>query len=393
VRDVFVVDAVRTPTGVRNGSLSGLRPDDNLGFLLSHLVNERLSMDPATVEDLVCGCVTQIGEQSMDIGRNALLLGGLPVSIAGVTVNRLEGSGQAAMALAAQAIMSGEMDVVIACGVESMSRQPMGSDGFGDHVAHLGTGISPRLCDRLGDLYSQGMAAELLAERWGFSRDEMDGYALHSHARASAAIASGLYETELVPVEVNAADGRTMLLRSDEGVRSDLTLDELAALAPAFKPGGVITSGNSGQAADGAAAVLLAAAERCSELGLVPKARHVCSAVCGEDPSLAPAGHISATRHALGKAGLRIEDIDLFEVNESFAAVPMAWMRELEPPRPESVNAWGGAIANGNPLGASGIKLVCTLISGLARTGGRYGLLATCTGMGMGAATILERIP
>jgi len=393
VRDVFVVDAVRTPTGVRNGSLSGLRPDDNLGFLLSHLVNERLSMDPATVEDLVCGCVTQIGEQSMDIGRNALLLGGLPVSIAGVTVNRLEGSGQAAMALAAQAIMSGEMDVVIACGVESMSRQPMGSDGFGDHVAHLGTGISPRLCDRLGDLYSQGMAAELLAERWGFSRDEMDGYALHSHARASAAIASGLYETELVPVEVNAADGRTMLLRSDEGVRSDLTLDELAALAPAFKPGGVITSGNSGQAADGAAAVLLAAAERCSELGLVPKARHVCSAVCGEDPSLAPAGHISATRHALGKAGLRIKDIDLFEVNESFAAVPMAWMRELEPPRPESVNAWGGAIANGNPLGASGIKLVCTLISGLARTGGRYGLLATCTGMGMGAATILERIP
>jgi len=390
---VFVVDAVRTPTGVRNGSLSGLRPDENLGFLLSHLVNERLSIDPAVVEDLVCGCVTQIGEQALDIGRNALLLGGLPASIAGVTVNRHEGSGQAAIAFAAQAIAAGEMDVVIACGVESMSRQPTGSDGFGDHVAHLGTGISPRLCDRFGDLYSQGIAAELLADRWGFSRDEIDGYALRSHARASAAIDAGFYEAEIVPVDANAADGRTTLLRQDEGVRSDLTLEELAALAPAFKPSGAITSGNTGQAADGAAAVILAAAERCSELGLVPKARYVCSAVSGEDPSLTPGGHISATRRALSKAGLRMEDIDLFEVNESFAVVPMAWMRELEPPRPESVNAWGGAIANGNPPGAIGVKLACTLIYGLAQAGGRFGLLATCTGMGMGAATILERIP
>ncbi|MBN2026676.1 MAG: thiolase family protein [Actinobacteria bacterium] len=391
MRDVLVVDAVRTPTGVRNGSLSGLRPDENLASALNHLVSERLRIDPASVEDLVCGCVTQIGEQALNIARNALLASGLPASIAGVTVNRQEGSGQAAMAFAAQAIAAGEMDVAIACGVESMSRQPMGSDGFGDHVAHLGTGISPRLCDSFGDLYSQGMAAERLASSWGFSREELDGYALRSHERASAAIACGFYDNEIVPAEVTAAGGRTMLLRHDEGVRSDLTLQELSTLAPAFKPGGVITNGNSGQAADGAAAVFLAAAERCSELGLAPKARYVCTAVSGEDPSLAPGGHISATRRALRKAGLRMEDIDLFEVNESFAAVPMAWMRELEPPRPESVNAWGGAVANGNPLGASGVKLACTLISGLAEKGGRYGLLATCTGMGMGIATILER--
>ena len=392
MREVFIVDAVRTPTGVRNGSLSGLRPDENLGFLLSHLVNERLSIDPALVEDLVCGCVTQIGEQALNIARNALLNSGLPASIAGVTVNRQEGSGQAAIAFAAQAIAAGEMDVAIACGVESMSRQPMGSDGFGDHVAHLGTGISPRLCDRFGDLYSQGMAAERLANRWGFSREELDGYALRSHARVSSAIASGFYDTDVVPVEADAADGRTMLLRYDEGARNDLTLRELSTLAPAFKPGGAITSGNTGQAGDGAAAVLLAAGERCSELGLVPKARYVCTAVSGEDPSSAPGGHVSATRRALRKAGLRMEDMDLFEVNESFAIVPMAWMRELEPPRPDSVNAWGGAIANGNPLGASGVKLACTLISVLAQAGGRYGLIATCTGMGMGVATILERI-
>jgi len=219
-----------------------------------------------------------------------------------------------------------------------------------------------------------------------------DGYALRSHARASAAIDSGFYETEIVPVEAVAADERTSLLRHDEGVRGDLTADELAALAPAFKPGGAVTTGNAGQAADGAAAVLLAAEEKCSELGLEPKARYVCTAVSGEDPALMLSGHISATLRALHKAGLRMEDIDLFEINESFAAVPLAWMRELEPLRPERVNAWGGAIANGNPLGANGAKLACTLISGLMQLDGRYGLLSACTGMGMGIATVLERI-
>ena len=392
MRDVFIVDAVRTPAGIRNGALSGLRPDDTLGGLINHLVNERLGIDPAMVDDLVCGCVTQIGEQGLNIGRNALLAGGLPASIPGVAINRHEGSGLQAMAFAAQAISAGEMDMVIAGGVESMSRQPMGSDGFGDHVAHLGSGVSPRLFERFGDLLSQGMAAELVAERWGFTRDELDAYASRSHGLAAAAIDSGFYETEIMPVEVTAEDGRTLLLRNDEGVRRDLTAEELASLAPAFKPGGVVTAGNSGQVADGAAAVLLAAADRCSELGLEPTARYICTAVSGEDPVLMLTGHISATLRALAKAGLRMEDIDLFEINESFAPVPLAWMRELEPPRPERVNAWGGAIANGNPLGASGVKLACTIISGLAHLEGRYGLLSTCTGMGMGIATILERV-
>jgi acetyl-CoA acetyltransferase family protein len=382
---------VRTPTGVRNGALSGLRPDDILGLLLSHLVNERLGIDPDVVEDVVCGCVTQIGEQALNIARNALLAGGLPSSLAGVTVNRQEGSGQAAIALAAQAISAGEMDVVIACGVESMSRQPMGSDGFGDHIAHLGTGVSPRLFARFGDLHSQGMAAETLAGRWRFSRDELDAYALGSHSRAAAAIDSGLHTNVIMPMEASAADGSASFLSDDEGVRRDLTLDELASLAPAFKPDGVITAGNAGQAADGAAAALLVASERCPELGLDPKVRYVCTAVSGEEP-LSLSGHITATLRGLDKAGLRMEDIDLFEIDESFAALPLAWMRELEPVRPERINAWGGAIANGNPLGANGVKSACTLISRLVQTDGRYGLLSTCTGMGMGVATILERI-
>lgn len=393
MRDVFIADAVRTPTGKRNGALSGIRPDDLLGLLLSHLAQERLAIDPAIVDDLVCGCVTQIGEQALNVGRNALLAGGLPSSVAGVAVNRLEGSGQAALAFAAQAISAGEMDVVIACGVESMSRQPAGSDGFGDHVAHLGTGVSPRLFERFGDLHSQGIAAELLAERWGFSREELDGYALRSHERACAAIACGFYEGGIMPVETVSADGRNAVLYSDEGPRRDLSAGELASLAPAFKSSGVITSGNAAQPADGAAAVLLATAEKCSEIGIEPKARYLCTALSAEDPASMLAGHISATLRALHKSALRLEDIDLFEVSESFAAVPLAWMRELKPPQPEAVNAWGGAISNGNPLGASGIKSLCTLISGLAQEDARYGLLATCCGMGMGIATVLERTP
>ena len=393
MREVFILDAVRTPTGTRNGKLSGMRPDDMLGFLLSHLVNERLAIDPAVVEDIVCGCVTQIGEQALNIGRNALLAGGLPVSVAGAAVNRLECSGQTAMAFAAQAISAGEMDVVIACGVESMSRQPAGSDGFGDHVTHLGTGVSPRLFARFGDLYSQGMAAELLAEKRGFSREELDGYALRSHERASAATSSGFYETEIIPLEMVDADGRNTVLRSDEGVRRDLSGDELASLSPAFKSGGVITSGNTGQAADGAAAVLMTTAEKCSEMGSAPKARYVGTAVSGGEPAFLLEGHISATLKALDKAGLHMGDIDLFEINESFAAIPLAWIGELEPSQPERINAWGGAIANGNPLGAGGIKSACTLISGMVQTDARYGLLATCSGMGMGIATVLERRP
>lgn len=392
MRDVVIVDAIRTPTGERNGALSGLRPDDTLGKLAWYLVNERLGIDPALVQDHICGCVTQIGEQGLNIGRNALLAGGFPSSVPGVAINRQEGSSLQAVAFAAQAISAGEMDVVLASGVEFMSRQPMGSDGFGDHVAHLGSGVSPRLFERFGALLSRGMAAELMAEKWRFTREELDAYAQRSHERAASAVDSRLFASEIMAVEVTELDGRSFLLESDEGVRHDVSLEELASFLPAFKPGGVITAGNSGRIVDGAAAVLLMAEEKCSELGIEPKARYLCTTVSGEDPVIMLTGPITATTRALAKAGLSLDDIDLFEINEAFAPVPLAWIKEMEPSEPERVNRWGGAIANGNPLGASGAKLICTLISGLAHLDGRYGLVSTCMGMGMGIATIVERI-
>jgi acetyl-CoA acyltransferase len=392
MRDAVIVDAVRTACGTRNGALRSLRPDDMIGGLISHLVNDRLGIDAGIVDDFVCGCVTQIGEQGLNVARNALLAGGLPSSLPGTTISRLEGSGQQALAFASHAVLSGDMDTVIAGGVESMSRQPMGADGFGDHVAHLGSGISPRLFERFGDLMSRGVAAEAAAERWGFTREELDAFAKRSHELASAAMGSGFYESTIMPVGLIAEDGSAVLLREDEGVRHGITQDELSSLDPAFKPGGLITAGNSGQAADGAAALVVMAAERCSQFGLAPKARYVCTATAGGDPFELLTGAITATSRALAIAGLHIEDIDIFEINESFAPVPLALIRELAPPRPERVNVWGGAIANGNPLGASGIKMACTMISALERLDGRYGLIVTCTDMGMGIATILERI-
>lgn len=392
MRDVVIVDAIRTPTGRRNGALSGLRPDDTLGVLIGYLVKERLGIDPELVQDHICGCVTQIGEQGLNIARNALLAGGFPPSVPGVTVNRQEGSSLQAIAFAAQAISAGEMDVVIASGVEFMSRQPMGSDGFGDHISHLGSGVSPRLLERFGDQLSGGMAAELMAEKWGFGREELDAYAKRSYDLAVEAAGSNIFASAIMAVQVGEDDGGPVRLEYDEGVVEGMPLEELASLPPAFKPGGVITAGNSGKPADAAAAVLLMSGETCSELGLEPKARYVCTAVSGEDPVLMLSGPISATTRALAEAGLSMEDIDLFEINEVFAPVPMVWMKEFNPPRPERVNSWGGAIANGNPLGASGAMLACSLISGLSALDGRYGLASTCISMGMGIATILERV-
>jgi len=390
---VVIVDAIRTPTGRRNGALSSLRPDDTLGGLLGYLVKERQGIDPELVQDHICGCVTQIGEQGLNIARNALLAGGFPPSVPGVSVNRQEGSSLQAIAFAAQAISAGEMDVVIASGVEFMSRQPMGSDGFGDHISHLGSGISPRLVERFGDHLSVGMAAELMAEKWGFSREELDAYAKRSYDLAAEAAGLNLFASDIMAVEASETGGGPLRIEKDEGVLLGISMEELTNLPPAFKPDGVITAGNSGQSADAAAAVLLMAEERCSELGLKPKARYICTAVSGEDPALMLTGHISATSGALVKAGLSLEDIDLFEINEAFAPVPMAWIKEFNPSRPERVNTWGGAIASGNPLGASGAKLACTLISGLAALDGRYGLASICMSMGMGIATILERVP
>ncbi|MDY6794847.1 MAG: thiolase family protein [Actinomycetota bacterium] len=392
MREVVVVDAVRTPTGVRKGALSVLRPDDTLGMLLFHLASERVGLDLSLVEDFICGCATQIGEQGLNIARNALLAGGFPVSIPGVAVNRQEGSSQQAIAFAAQAISSGEMDTALAGGVEFMSRQPAGSDGFGDHISHLGEGVSPRLFERFDTLESPGISAEMMAEKWSMSREELDEYALRSNRLAASAIEDGLYEKEVMPLEITTPEREAVILKMDQGPRADIGREDLGSLKPAFRKDGVVTTGNSGQVSDGAAAILLMSAKRCSQLGLRPRARYICTAVSGVDPSSMLTGPIDSTRAVLAKAGLDPGDIDVFEINETFATTPLAWMREMRTVDPGRVNAWGGAIANGNPIGASGAKLACTLISELEYLGGRYGLQATAAEMGMGIATIYERI-
>ncbi|MFW6113565.1 MAG: thiolase family protein [Actinomycetota bacterium] len=390
---MVVMDAVRTPTGRLKGALSALRPDDTLGELIHHLVAERAGMDLSSIEDFICGCATQIGEQGLEVARNALLIGGFPVSVPGVAVNRREGSAQQAIAFAAHAISSGEMEAVLAGGVEFMSRQPAGSDGFGDHITHLGPGVSPRLFERFGSLVSEGISAEMMAEKWGLSREELDEYAARSNRLALTALEDGLYDAEIMPVHLELPEGQDNLVERDERPPlEEASLEGLASLPPAFQKDGVITSGNSGQASDGAAAALLMSGERCSQLGLRPKARYVCTAVSGIDPASALEGPIASTAAALAKAGLNLEDIDIFEINETFAVVPLAWMKEMQGVDPERVNAWGGAIANGNPFGASGAKLTCTLISEMEHFGGRYGLLATAMEMGMGIATIYERL-
>jgi acetyl-CoA acyltransferase len=392
MREVVIVDAVRTPIGKRNGALSGIRPDELLGSLLDHLVNERVGIDPELIEDFICGCVTQIGEQAMDIGRNAVLVGGLPISIPGVTLNRQCGSSQQAIVFAANVIAAGEMDIVLAGGVESMSRTPMGSDGMGDHLAHLGFGIGPKLFERFGGIVPQGVSAELIAERWGLSRRDLDEFGKRSNDLAIAAIDAGYYDKEIMPVEVTDAEGNTSTFKDDEGPRRGVELEKMAALKTPFKPDGVVTAGNSSQISDGASAALLMTMDKCKELGLKPRARYVCTALTGEDPIIMLTGPITATPKVLKKAGLTMQDIDVFEINEAFASVVLAWVKELDPPRMDRVNPWGGAIANGHPLGASGGKLTATLLSELEHFEGRYGLQSMCMGMGMGIATIYERI-
>jgi acetyl-CoA acyltransferase len=392
MREVVIVDVVRTAIGKRNGALSGIRPDELLGSLLDHLVNERVGIDPELIEDFICGCVTQVGEQAMDIGRNAVLVGGLPISIPGVTLNRHCGSSQQAIVFAANVIAAGDMDIVLAGGVESMSRTPMGSDGMGDHIAHLGFGIGPKLFERFGGIVPQGMSAELIAEKWGLSRREVDEFGKRSNELAIAALDAGLYDKEIMPVEATDAEGNTFTFKRDEGPRREVDLEKMAALKTPFKQDGVVTAGNSSQISDGASAALLMTMDKCKELGLTARARYVCTALTGEDPILMLTGPISATPKVLAKAGLTMKDIDVFEINEAFASVVLAWVKELDPPDMDKVNPWGGAIANGHPLGASGGKLTATLLSELEHFDGRYGLQSMCMGMGMGIATIYEKI-
>jgi acetyl-CoA acyltransferase len=376
-----IVEAVRSPIGRRNGKLAGVRPDDLAAHVLRALV-ERAGIDPAVVEDVILGCVDQVGEQAFNIARNAVLIAGLPVDVCGVTLDRMCGSGQQAANFAFAAVASGQHDCVIAGGVESMTRVPMGSAASGPGEGPL----SPRLAER-HEIVSQGIAAELIAAKWGLSRAELDELAAQSHERAGRAIAEGRFRREIVPVPLPGGAS----FDTDEGVRVPVDRAKMATLAPAFKPDGVVTAANSSQISDGAAALLVMSETRARELGLRPRARFVATALAGVDPTIMLTGPIPATRRVLARAGLRLDQVDRIEINEAFAAVVLAWARELGPDM-SRVNVNGGAIALGHPLGCSGARLLVSLLHELERSGGRYGLATMCIGFGQGIATLIERL-
>ncbi|MEW6032765.1 MAG: thiolase family protein [Bacillota bacterium] len=376
-----IVQAVRSPVGRRNGTLSHVRPDDLLALVLEALV-ERAGIEPGIIEDVIMGCVTPIGEQGFNIARVAVMIAGFPVEVPGVQINRMCGSSQQAVHFAHQAIAAGDMDVVVAGGVEAMSRVPMGSDG--------GT-FSTRLMERFA-LIPQGLSAELIADRWGISRREMEEFALESHRRAIAATDAGYFRREIVPIEVDLPDGTRVTVKDDEGPRRDTSLEKMAALAPAFKPDGKITAAISSQISDGASAVLLMSREKAAELGLTPRARLIARAVAAVDPVMMLHGVIPATRKVLERAGMTLDQMDVIEINEAFASVVLAWKRELNPPDMTRVNPNGGACALGHPLGATGAILMTKMLHELERTGGRYGLQTMCIGHGMATASIMERL-
>ena len=382
MKEVVIVEGVRTAVGRRKGAFSAYRPDELAAIVLEELM-KRAGVDKAAVEDVILGCVTQTGEQGGNIARTAVLIADFPIHVPGVTIDRQCGSSQQAVHFASQAIASGDMDIVIAGGVESMTRAPMFSN-MGDAKT------SPKLMDK-HEIINQGLSAERIAAKWGLSREDLDKFAYESHQKALAAIEQGKFQDEIVPVEVNRADGTVETVTTDEGPRPDSTPEVLAGLKTVFDENGVITAGNASQMSDGASAVLLMSKDRAEELGVRPLARIVARSVVGSDPTLMLTGPIEATRKVLMKAGLTIEDMDVYEVNEAFAPVPLAWLKEIEAD-PEKLNPNGGAIALGHPLGASGTKLLVSLMNELKRTGGRYGLLAICEGMGMANATIIERL-
>ena len=388
--EALIVEAVRTPVGKRNGVLSRVRPDDLLAIAVREVV-ERAKVDPAMVEDVIAGCVTQVGEQSMNVAREAALIAGLPKEVPGTTVERFCGSGQQAVNFAAQAVKSGAMDIVIGSGVESMSRLPMGSDAlagpdpFGDSVGP----ISPKLAD-LYEIIPQGLSANRLALKYGIDREAQDRFSLHSHEKAIAAIDEGRFKSEIVAVEVKD-NGNSAVIDTDEGPRRGSTYEKIASLPPAFEPEGMITAGNSSQISDGAAAVLVMSEAKVKELGLTPRARIVATAAVGTDPTIMLEGPIPATAKVLQKAGMKLDDIDLFEVNEAFATVVLAWLKETGAD-PEKLNYNGGAIALGHPLGCSGAKLITTCLNELERQNARFGLITMCIGHGMGTGTIIERL-
>jgi len=382
MRDAVIVAAVRTPVGKRNGALAGVHPVDLSAHVLNALTERAGLGDPAEVDDVIWGCVSQVGEQTFDIARNAVLAAGWPQSVPGVTVDRQCGSSQQSVHFAAAGLVSGQYDVVVAGGVESMSRVPMGSSIGPDRANPSGSslrtvfhGIAP----------NQGVSAEMIADRWGLTRTQLDEYSLASHQKAAAAIDEGRFAAQITPVKLE--DGT--VVDTDEGVRRGGTVEGLAKLKPAFRPDGVIHAGNSSQISDGAAALLMTTSEKARELGLTPVARVHTAVLAADDPVIMLTAPIPATRKALDKSGLSLADIGVFEVNEAFAPVPLAWLAEIGAD-PAKLNPNGGAIALGHPLGGSGARLMTTLIHHMRDNGIRYGLQTMCEGGGQANATILE---
>ncbi len=392
--DAVIVDAVRTPVGRRNGRLSGWHPVDLAAQPLLALV-ERNDLDPALIEDVIMGCTMTVGEQAMNIARNAALAAGFGDSVPGTTVDRQCGSAQQAVHFAAQAVLAGAMDVVVAGGVESMSRVPIGSTTD----PGPGEAYGPMYLQRY-DLIHQGECAEEIARRWKVSRADMDIFALESHRRAAAASDQGRFKNEMIPLETRYADwvepkGTAPLpegvLDTDEGVRRDTSLERLGSLPGAFRQDGTVTAGTSSQISDGAAAVLVMSDRRAAQLGLRPRARFHAFAVAANDPEIMLTAPIPATRRILERTGLALDDIDVIEINEAFASVVLAWERELHPDM-HRVNPNGGAIAIGHPTGCSGARLLATLLNELERSGGRYGLQTMCEGGGQANAAVIERL-
>jgi len=399
VRDVVIVDAVRTPIGRYGGALRDVRPDDLAALVISALVR-RTGIDPARIDDVVFGCANQAGEDNRNVARMAALLAGLPVEVPGQTVNRLCGSGLQAAVTAYHAIRCGDGDVMIAGGVESMTRAPFvvakAAEPWSRKLEVYDTTIgwrftNPKLAEKYPP-YSMGETAENVAERWGITREEQDRYALLSQQRAARAVAEGKFRDEIVPVPVPQPSGEPLVVDRDEHPRPDTTLEALARLRPAFRKGGTVTAGNSSGINDGAAALLLVEASTARALGLRPMARVVSTAVAGVDPAVMGIGPVPAVRKALARAGLTVDDIDLVELNEAFASQVLACVRELGLDL-ERVNVNGGAIALGHPLGASGARLLGHLVWEMQRREARYGLATMCIGVGQGIAVVVERVP
>jgi acetyl-CoA acyltransferase len=386
-----IVDAVRTPGGKRNGKLKNWHAVDLASEALKALAS-RNDLDPALVDDVIMGCVSQVGEQTFNVGRSAVLAAGWPESVPATTIDRQCGSSQQALHFAAQGVMSGAYDVVIAAGVEVMSRVTMGSSIGKDSGWPFGPRVAARYAP-VGGLKNQGIGAEMIADQWDVSREDLDAFSAESHRRAAQATAEGRFEREIVPVFVRDDEGQDTneLMSTDEGIRPDSSVATLANLKPAFKEDGKVTAGNSSQITDGASAVLIMSEEKAHELGYTPRAKFHTFALAGVDPVTMLTGPIPATRKVLERAGLTLDDIDLIEINEAFASVVLAWQKELDVDLAK-VNVNGGAIALGHPLGASGTKLCATLLNELERTGGRYGLLTMCEGGGLANATIIERL-